>query len=163
MTNLTYNDTIVGTIRPSHHGDCLIVGHNLREREAQELWGYDNSLPVEGVTNSFNKSVVSMTIEHDNIPVAMFGIMILKDVPTLWLMPTDDLGKIGRNFVRNTREWINKMLMDYSTLTAFVDNRNKESLRWMSFVGGKMVDTIFMGKDSMPFRKFIFERDVCKS
>jgi hypothetical protein len=160
MVDLTYKDEVVGTIRPSRHEDCLVVGNNLRQQEAMEIWGYDNSLPVEGVTNSFNKSVVSMTILHDDVPVAMFGIMLLNEIPTLWLMPTDDLKIIGINFIRNTYEWINKMLVDYPTLVAYVDMRNTESLRWMRFVGGRAVDTVFMGMDGMPFRKFEF---VCKS
>ena len=158
MTDLTYKDEVVGTIRPATHEDCLIVGNNLRDREAQEIWGYDNSLPVEGVTKSFNKSVVKMTILHDDKPIAMFGIMIEKDIPTLWLMPTNDLEKIGRNFVRNTKEWINKMLEEYPMLTAYVNCMNEESERWMAFVGGKYIRKVFMGKDSAPFWEFKFHR-----
>ena len=159
MTNLTYNDSVVGIIRPSTHEDCLFVGSNLREREAQELWRYDNSLPVQGVTNSFNKSVVSMTILHEDKPVAMFGIMILNDIPTLWLMPTDNLSSIGRNFVRNTSEWIQKMLIDYPTLVAYVHWANDESLKWMEFVGGRQIEKVFMGYDSSAFWKFEFKRN----
>jgi len=157
--DLTYKDEVVGIIRQATHEDCLIVGSNLRIREMQEIWGYDNSLPVEGVTNSFNKSVVSMTILHDDKPVAIFGIMILKEVPTLWLMPTNDLEKIGRNFVRNTKEWINKMLEEYPTLVAYVHWANDESLQWMNFVGGRQIEKVFMGKDNSPFWKFEFKKN----
>jgi len=156
--DLTYKDKSVGIIRPSTHEDCLIVGSNLREREMQEIWGYNNSLPVEGVTNSFNTSVVKMTIEHDGKPIAMFGIMILNEVPTLWLMPTNDLEKIGRNFVRNTKEWINKMLEEYPTLVAYVNCLNEESERWMVYVGGQYIRKVFMGKDNAPFWEFKFRR-----
>ena len=159
MTDLTYNDSVVGIIRPSTHEDCLIVGSNLREREAQEIWGYDNSLPVEGVTKSFNKSVIKMTILHNDKPVAMFGIMILNDVPTLWLMPTDDLSNIGRNFVRNTSEWIQKMLVEYPTLVAYVHWANDESLKWMRFIDGKEVGRVFMGITNSPFIKFEFRKE----
>jgi hypothetical protein len=161
MRDLTYHNSVVGTIRPSHHGDCLVVGSNLREREAMEIWGYDNSLPVEGVTKSFNKSVVSMTIEHDGHPIAMFGIMLINGIATLWLMPTEDLNIIGRNFLRNTREWIEKMLEEYPTLVAYVDCRNDESVKWMRFVGGNGDGVVHMGISGMPFIKFIFG-DVCK-
>lgn len=157
MIDLTYCEPKVGIIRPSHHGDCLSVGANLREQDALERWNYDRMLPVEGVTDSFNRSSIAMTIEKDGVPIAMFGV-IEKPEPTLWLCPTDKLNTISRIFVRNTRQWIDKMLSHYPYLVAYVDVRNTESLRWIKFVGGKLVDTIFMGRDDLPFRKFEFKR-----
>lgn len=158
MLDLTYCEPIVGKIRPSIKSDCIIIGENLRDQAALEMWNYDRSSPVESCLNSFTKSFVKMTIEHNNIPIAMFGIMLIPE-PTLWMLTTDGLENIGRNFVRNTRSWINKMLVDYPTLVAYVDIRNKESIKWLEFIGGKMVDTVFMGIDDLPFRKYEF---TCK-
>jgi len=159
MTNLTYNEPAIGIIRPATHEDCLIIGNNLRQREAMEIWGYDNSLPVEGVTKSFNKSVVKMTIEHDGVPVCLFGIMLINGIATLWLMPTDQLSSIGRIFVRNTKLWLKKMLENYPILVAYVDFRNDESKRWLRWVGGKECGKVFMGISNSPFIKFEFRKD----
>ena len=102
-----------------------------------------------------------MTIEHDGMPVAMFGIMIIDGTPTLWMLKTDGLKEIRRNFLRNTKIWIEKILLEYPYLVAFVDCRNKDSIRWLRVAGGEMIDIVYMGMDDRPFMKFIWEKS-CK-
>lgn len=162
MSYLTYHDDVVGDIRVAEKSDCIKIGENLREQDALELYNYDRSSPVEACLNSFSKSTIAMTVEHDNIPIAMFGIMVIDDVPTLWMLTTDGLKSIGRNFVRNTRDWINKMLEIYPVLTAYCDCRNKESERWLEYSGGMFGGVFEMGMDKMPFYKYTFRRMSCK-
>ena len=162
MVNLTYHDKSVGDIRLATKSDCFVIGNNLADQDAIELWNYDRSSPIEACLNSFNKSAVAMTIEHNNRCVAMFGIMVLNDVPTLWMLKTNGLKLIGRNFVRNTKEWIGKMLLDYPVLIAYVDMRNVESRRWMDFIGAKWDGKVKMGVDMMEFQRYKFEA-ICKS
>jgi hypothetical protein len=163
MIDLTYKDKVVGTIRIARKEDCLVIGTNVRKQDALEIWNYDRTLPHQAVLNSFNNSTVVMTVENRGKQVAMFGIMILVGVPTLWMFSTDDLNQIGRNFLKNTREWINKMLEEYPVLIAYADMRNKESRRWLDFVGGNWDGKVKMGVDMMEFQKYRFEREVCKN
>lgn len=163
MSYLNYYDKVVGTIRIATKSDCQIIGNNLRDQDALEMYNYDRSSPVEAVLNSFSKSTIAMTVEHDKIPIAMFGIMLINETPVLWMLTTDGLRKIGRNFVRNTREWINKMLMIYPVLIGYVDLRNQESMIWLKFVKAEFGKTVNMGIDNIPFRKFTFKRKEHKS
>ncbi len=163
MSILTYHDEIVGTIRPSIKQDCDIIGRDMRKQDAMETWNFDRSFPLTAVRKSFDKSIISMTIEHAGIPIAMFGIMP-KDMTsgTLWMFTTDGLKNIGRPFVRNCKKWFNDMLDIYPNLEGCVDLRNKESLRWLTYLGATWGDIETMGVDNMPFKKFSFSKNVSR-
>lgn len=156
---LTYKDKIVGTIRTSTLKDCAIIAGRLRKQDTIELWSYDRSTPIEGVIKSFKQSIVSMTIEHDEIPIAIFGI-IPRDMSsgTLWMFTTDGLKDIGRPFVRNCKKWFLDMLEIYPTLYGCVDLRNSESGKWLTYIGAKWGEIENMGVDKMPFRNFTFTK-----
>lgn len=158
MSYLTYHDDIVGDIRIAELSDCEIIGSNLREQDALEMYNYDRSSPIQAVINSFNRSMIAMSVEHNNQVVAMFGIMIIDEVPVLWMLTTSGLKNIGRNFVRNTKSWINKMLEIYPELIGYCDLRNQESIKWLSYSGALWRETVNMGIDKMPFKKFIFRK-----
>jgi hypothetical protein len=160
MSYLTYHDKVVGDIRIAKESDCQVLGNNLCEQDAQELYNYDRSSPVDACLNSFKKSTVVMTVEHNAKIVAMFGIMDLSDGPTMWLLKTNGLKLIGRNFLRNTKDWIRKMLEIYPVLIAYVDLRNRESRKWLDFVGGRWDGKVNMGVDMMPFQRYKFSREI---
>ena len=157
--NLTYENEIVGTIRSSVVKDCALIGMNMREQDAEEIWNYDRSFPVQAVVKSFKKSMVTMTIEHDGNPIAMFGIFP-KDMSTgtLWMFTTDGIkaNGFGRPFVRNCKKWFNDMLEIYPTLEGCVDLRNQESIRWLTYIGVTWGNVEAMGIDNKPFRRFTF-------
>jgi len=155
--NLTYQDEKVGKIRYAVLSDCEAIGKNMRAEDALEMWSYDRSRPTQACIKSFSKSMVTMTIEHDGIPVVMFGLMP-KDMSTgtLWMFTTDGIKDIGRLFVRNSKRWIEEMLNIYPTLEGFVDLRNEESIKWLTFLKVNWGETVSIGIDKMPFRKFTF-------
>lgn len=156
---LTYQDEKVGTIRYAVLSDCQVIGENMRAQDAIEIYSYDRSEPTQAVINSFSKSIITMTIEHNRKPVAMFGIMP-KDMTsgTLWMFTTDGLNEIGRPFVRHCKKWFSEMLELYPTLYGCVDLRNRESIKWLTFVGATWGDTELMGIDKMPFKRFTFTK-----
>ena len=161
--NLTYKDSVVGVIRPSIKPDCDIIGRDMRKQDAMEMWCFDRSFPKTAVRNSFNKSIISMTIEHDLKPIAMFGIFPRDmDSGTLWMFTTDGLkaNGFGRPFVRNCKQWFNDMLEIYPTLYGCVDMRNQESIRWLTYLGATWGTTENMGMDKLPFRNFTFTKKV---
>ena len=157
--NLTYNDPIVGIIRPSVKKDCIHIGYHMCKQDALEMWCFDRSSPIEATMNSFRKSLVSMTITHGGKPIAMFGIMPHNmSSGVLWMLTTDGLrdGSFGRPFVRNCRRWIKAMLEIYPVLFGMVDIRNKESLKWLTYIGAELKEDIICGTDKLPFKPFIF-------
>lgn len=157
---LTYEDPIVGTIRPSVPEDCIAIAKNMREQDKMEAWSALRLSPIEMAQHSFSKSLVSMTIFHET-PVAMFGIMP-KDMSTgiLWMLTTKGLETIGRPFVRNCKKWFNDMLEIYPVLIGTVDLRNKVSVRWLTYLGCEWGEPHLFGEDNIPFKCFYFRKKI---
>ena len=133
----------------------------MREQDKISAWSVLRLSPIEMALNSFKKSLVTMTILHDEKPIAMFGIMP-KDMSTgiLWMISTYGLesNNFGRPFVRNCKKWFNDMLEIYPILTGLVDLRNTVSIKWLTYIGCEWGITIPYGVDKMPFRRFTFEK-----
>lgn len=160
---LTYHNPIVGTIRPSIQEDCKAIAEDMRKQDAIGAWSVLRLSPTEMVSYSFNKSFVTMTIEHKEIPVAMFGIMakdILGDTGILWLLTTEGIHNIGKIFFRHSKEWIEDMFQYYPLLCGVVDLRNTVSMRWLTYLGCEWGITIPYGIDKMPFKYFSFRKKI---
>lgn len=158
--NLTYHDEIVGIIRPSMKEDCITIAANIRKQDSIEMWSFYRTDPLKATLNSFNRSMISMTITHDEIPIAMFGI-IPHDMSSgmLWMITTDGIKGIGRVFVRNCKKWFHAMLEFYPKLYGMVDLRNEESIRWLTYIGVSWGNDITAGIDNMPFKTFKFSKE----
>lgn len=155
---LTYHDEIIGEIRASVKEDCYAIALRMSKQDAMEMLSFDRSTPIQATLNSFNKSLISMTIVHD-VPIAMFGIMPHNmNSGVLWMLTTDGLrdGKFGRPFVRNCKKWFAEMLEIYPVLFGMVDIRNKVSIRWLTYVGAEWKEDIICGVDNLPFKPFVF-------
>lgn len=155
--SLTYHDPIVGTIRASVEEDCKIIALNIRKQDAIEIFSYDRSDPLQATIKSFNRSIISMTIEHNKIPIVMFGI-IPNDMSSgmIWMITTEGIKDIGRVFVRNCKACFKSMLEIYPKLYGMVDLRNKESIKWLTYIGVSWGNDITAGIDNLPFKTFKF-------
>lgn len=156
---LTYHDKIVGEIRTSIKEDCAFIAKYMRKQDAMEAWSALRMLPYEMTEYSFSRSIISMTILHDEKPVAMFGI-IPDDMSSgvLWMLTTYGLEGIGRPFVRNCKKWFKDMLEIYPLLWGTVDLRNTVSIRWLTYLGCEWGQTLNFGVEQLPFRKFSFRK-----
>lgn len=158
--NLTYHNEVVGNIRMSKIEDCSVIAENIRKQDAVEMWNFYRISPLECIRRSFNRSIISMTIEHGNVPIVMFGI-IPHDMSSgmIWMITTDGIKNIGRVFVRNCKKWFQAMLEFYPKLYGMVDLRNTESIRWLTYIGVSWGNDITAGADNMPFKTFKFSKE----
>lgn len=159
---LIYHDEIVGTIRPSIKEDCTAIGNNMRKVDIEEAWSAMRLSPVEIAEYSFGRSIISMTICHNEVPIVMFGIIPDNmSSGVLWMLTTYGIEAdgFGRAFVRNCKKWFRDMLEIYPLLWGTVDLRNQVSMRWLTYLGCEWGKTMPFGVDNMPFRKFTFKKD----
>jgi hypothetical protein len=160
--NLTYEDSIVGEIRPSVKEDCEAIAKNMRDQDKKEAWSAFRMTPIQIAEYSFNKSLISMTIIHES-PIAMFGIMTHDlSIGVLWMLTTHGLESngFGRPFVRNCKKWFNEMLEIYPVLIGTVDLRNTTSVRWLNYLGCEWGEQHLFGEDKMPFKGFCFRKKI---
>jgi len=148
-------------VRSSTKADVAYLKDHLRESDKQEIWASHNKTPEESLKIGLQKSIFCCTVENSN-PIAMFGIVpenILGQEASVWMLATDDLKKIKRRFARNSKVFVHMMLEYYSYLYNFVDDRNKESIKWLKYLGAKFEEPRPYGKEGKPFRFFSFRRE----
>ena len=160
---LTYEDKIVGSIRPSVKEDFQAIADDMRQQDIMEAWSALRLSPLGILKYSFAKSLVCMTISHDEKPIAMFGIMPDgMSSGILWMITTYGLenNNFGRPFVRNCKRWFKDMLEIYPLLWGTVDLRNEKSIKWLTYLGCEWGETRLFGEDNLPFRKFTFKKEM---
>lgn len=135
------------------------IAENMRQADAIEVWFAGHRTPHEALLDGFNMSVKAWTIIEDGTPIGMFGVSsasILGNVGIPWLLGTDAMLKIRRQFIRESMSYIDKMLALYPVLTNFVHVGNIASLRWLMWMGFDFDGPINAGPEDAEF--FRFER-----
>ena len=148
-------------VRVSEIEDITHIYRNMRDSDRNEIWASNHIFPMEALTSGFKNSVLCYTIELDGRAIAMFGCVpntLIGEEASIWLLATDELSKIRKKFVKQSKAFINLMLEFYPHLMNYVDERNKESIKWLKWCGCQFGDTINYGAEGLPFRFFEFKR-----
>lgn len=125
--------------------------------DMEEVWAAGHLTPREATRSSLLVSRDAWTGLADGQVVCMFGVgspMICSTVGVPWLLATDQLQKHARPFLRRNRKMVRRMMGSYSILRNFVDARNTTSIRWLKWLGFKVLPPEPFGVDSLPFHPF---------
>lgn len=142
-------------IVPALYEHIAPIAIHMRQADRDEVAASSDKSPFEALEYSLGKSTLARTVLVDGAPAAMFGvgdINILAGVGAPWLLGTDDVEAISRDFLRGSLEWRDQLLRRYSVLRNFVDARNRVSIRWLRWLGFRLTDPVaFRGHE---FRLF---------
>lgn len=119
----------------------------MRKADRDEVFAASGKTPLEALTFSFEKSSVAMTALVDGRAEVMWGaaeLNILNGVAAPWLLGTKAVEKYQVAFLRHSVEWRQKLLDRYTVLRNFVDDRNTVSIRWLKWLGFKLLDPVEM-------------------
>ncbi len=133
------------------------IADKMREADVLEVWLAAHSLPEKALTDSLETSVKAWTITGDGAPIGMFGVCsanILGQIGIPWLLGTDDMLKITRQFLRQSRDYVDQMNSLYPHLINFVHVDNIVSLRWLMWCGFVFDGPFPYGPDKADFFKF---------
>lgn len=144
--------------RRARNADAFYLSTRLRQADLDELQANTGGDPLATLMVGRDISDPAYTIIDDiGLPVAMFGV-----VPTnvdrqgvMWLLGTDELRKHSRDFLRQSRPWIERLHKKYTLLYNVIDKRNKVHLRWLKFLGCNFVGEVIHGVENRPFVQFI--------
>lgn len=148
------------TVKYSTQKDVDFLKHVLRKCDKDEIMASNNLKPEEALQKGLDNSLMCMTVHKDN-PIGMFGIVpisILGDTACIWFLASDELENIKSTFIRGCREFIIYFLDHYPKLYNYVDDRNRDSIKWLKFCGAKVDKPAPYGANGMPFRYFCFEK-----
>lgn len=148
-------------VRRSKLSDIDAMKDRLRESDVKEIWASHNHRPEEAIRRCVEDTLLSCTIENGR-PIGIFGIstdQVLGNKATIWMLATDDLNKINRRFVRNSRVFVLMMLRFYPLLENFVHVNNKKSILWLRWLGAVIEEARPYGCEGELFHRFYFLRD----
>jgi hypothetical protein len=134
----------------------------MREADRNEVWASHRHTPLEALSSSFKRSSLVWTINHEGMPVAMFGVAsmgALCDTGYPWLLGTDKMYEIIIEFLRWSRYYVQKMQEPYERLENWVDVRNTKSARWLKWCGFTLEEPKPWGFDKLPFSHFTMEQN----
>lgn len=114
--------------------DAKYVAENMRKRDREELSKLGKT-PFEAVNEGL-ASAECFTLAVDETPIMIFGMEPAGiDSAIIWALGTDDVFKYRKEFLKQSIKWRDSYLSDYSRLFNHVDVDNKESIRWLKWLG----------------------------
>jgi len=112
-----------------------IMSKGLRDQDAREL----EVLGVEArpsLEHGLKHSTECLTVVVNSAPCAMFGVVPHEGKSgIIWLLGTEDLLKISRRFLRESKHWLDHITKDYELVGNVVHKGNTVSTRWLQWLG----------------------------
>lgn len=133
------------------------IAANMRDADAVEVWLSAHKMPYEAITDGFNSSIKVWTIMRDGTPIGMFGVSspsILGNIGMPWLLGTDEMLNIRRQFIRESMHYLDEMFTLYPRLVNFIHVDNVASLRWLRWMGFDFDGPIKAGAENAEFFRF---------
>ena len=96
-----------------------------------------------------------------NVPIAVFGVAppsLLSGFAAPWLLRRADASLYGRAYVRLSRWYRDQMLSDYPILTNWCGAWNKDSIRWLRWLGAKVDEPLPVGLHGEWMQRFTISR-----
>ena len=129
----------------------------IREEDKVEVIASHGEL-LKGLMQSILVSDFCETImTADDEIGGIYGVAPLSDVEaTPWFLSSVHLPKVRLEFLRGSREWIEKVNEVYPVLTNCVDADYKVSIDWLKFLGFTFIKRIEnYGVNPKPFLEFV--------
>ena len=123
--------------RPAKLDDVFELYEEMRIDDFKEILGLDQH-PWTALQESFTYSQKKFSLmDKNNQLIAMFGVAATH-VPTVgcvWMLGTDRIRFVKRDFIRNSKAWVDELMGDYRCLVNLVSSSNKISMRWLKWLG----------------------------
>lgn len=149
--------------RPATREDVAALAPTLRTQDCAEVaaLGFTPELALEA---SFeNSSQCYSIVDATNTVVAMFGVgksvymsdLIGEPVGAIWMLGAPGLQKIRYQFLRECHPWMETLHRDFRVLWNWADARNALHLRWLEWLGFKIIGTAPIGTGGELFHQFL--------
>jgi ribosomal protein S18 acetylase RimI-like enzyme len=137
--------------------DALHVAENLRIADKEELLAGGTEDFKQCLVDSFTSSSICRVALVDGVPVAVLGVCDsgIAGVGVIWMLGTDGIYKISRQFLKGSMRELRMLANEYKTLFNYVYTDNKLSIKWLEWLGF----TIDKQRDSSEFFR-MFYRNV---
>lgn len=124
-------------IRYATPEDVHFVAGHLRTSDVIEIRLSQPDSPEEAVLISFKHSTWTKCALVDGVPTVLYGVSPteMPNCGTPWMLATDDILKIKKEFLAGCMAEIDEMLMHYRFLANQVHKENIVSIGWLKKLG----------------------------
>lgn len=141
--------------------DFMHVAENMREADKIEVFELNASTPMQALTQSANTSDITCVVRLNGEPVVILGVGSLslatkRGIP--WLLGTDEVYRNAPLFMHMTKKIFPVISRNYSYLTNVIHEDNKQSERWLKFMGFEFGEAQPVGWRGAKFK--VFAKDV---
>ena len=123
-------------VRQSVISDAIELSKIISQADLDEIEISTDQSPLECLIEPFTQPDRYQTyslIGNEGEVVGMFGINV---DGVVWMISSDLLySKYLRQFLQQTRHWINVVQGSHNVIYNYVDPRNRRSLMWLQYVG----------------------------
>lgn len=140
-------------------GDAARIATCARAADVAEIKACCGLEIKEALLQCLEHSLRAWVIESKGKPLAAVGdTMAAIGIGVPWMVTTDHIVSDRRGFLRASRAVMVEMHQRHWSLVNYVDARNVDAIRWLSWLGATIDEPVPYGVAGLPFRKFTRER-----
>lgn len=148
-------------VKPTEAHEIDVVIRDLRKADIQEAMACGLE-PKKAIIDSISQSTAVYTIMEGDRPIGLFGVgpTELKSMPgvrvgCVWMVGTPGISRISSTFLRQSHKWIENLHNYYPVLWNWVYASNTVHIRWLKWLGFKIIGLGTKGPKGLPFYQFI--------
>lgn len=145
-------------VRPALDADVQAVAEDMRPEDAAEALalGLD---PVAALKASVAASTHVAAIDLNGRAIGVFGVGPVKlgelDAGCIWMIGTPKIETISYHFLRQSSKWVDAMHTVHPVLWNRVYAKNEVHIRWLKWLGFRIIGLSGQGPNNEPFYQFI--------
>ena len=140
------------------HAEAMIG--RLRSGDAAEVEAFGLS-QRDALLESVNVSLFALAALEDGVPIALFGVAaddMMGSTGRPWMLTTAEVERHKKQFLRDSRHWIENVQVMYPSLENWVDARYERAIRWLRWLGFTIHPAASYGLLGADFHHFTMER-----
>ncbi len=143
-------------VAPTTLRDITCLAPRLRKQDADEIYALRGMQPLEALTECYRSSHRCITARFNGNAYAMFGtVRVDDDHANIWLLGSHEIKHHRREFLKQSRRWLDELHAEFVTLSNHVDARNTEHIRWIRWLGFNVDEgPVSIGHEGRPFYYF---------
>ena len=116
----------------------------------------NNSTPIQSLTRALENDDKTYTINMipTGTPIMMFGVGTFNNINYIWLLGSDEILTIKRDFIKHSKFILDELTKPYDMVLNYVHKNNTIAIRWLRWLGVKFLRELDINNE--PFYEFIY-------
>lgn len=133
-------------IRDAEIGDGIALAPNLRKADMQEMKAATGEVGPNSLEKGIRDCDECWCLEVEGTPIALYGYRDSGDESAyIWLMGSDTIEDVRWQFLRASKNTINKLSKTFTSLWSLSDARNTKHREWYEWLGFKVLNQVKAG------------------